>query len=190
MKPTTRLLLFTLALMALALACDLSPAPTEPTLDENAVATSVQATSNAQMTANAPAATDTVPAPTETPDPNTIFAPNPLPAQYTGLIWEYSTCYDFDTFQPVYAADPSADACLAQNPLMTPQNGALMSGQAPLNPPSKGYCINPNLLPDPIAVQTDLYLCLQTNQGVYGFFVAREYQNDLNRIVFDLYLFP
>ncbi len=74
--------------------------------------------------------------------------------------------------------------------LLEPENGGLISGYAPLNPPSKGYCINPNLLPDPVAIQTDLYLCIQTNMGTYGFFVAREYQMDLARVIFDLYLFP
>jgi len=188
MKPKISLIL--IVLIAAGLACTFNPAPAEPTIDEIAVATSVAATTAAQLTLNAPAPTNTTPAATDTPDPNTIYAPDPLGPAYTGLIWDFGTCYDFDAYMPAAAEDPATDACLNASGVITPQNGALMSGQAPMEAPSKGYCINPSLLPDPIAPNSDLYLCLQTNQGVYGFFVMRQYQIDLNRLTFDMYLFP
>ena len=197
MKSNPRLGLILIVLVLLTLACDLSPATPEPTLDENAVATSVAATMAAEQTLNAPPPTDEtiiptdpLAGPTDTPDPNTVYAPDPLPVQYTGLIWDFGTCYDFDTFLSSPAEDPTTDACLNTNALITPQNGALMSGHAPLNPPSKGYCMSPDLLPDPIAPNSDLYLCLQTSEGTYGFFVMRDFQYTLDRLIFDLYLFP
>jgi hypothetical protein len=188
-------------LLILALACSLTPQ--EPTPDQNALATLVEATTSAQLTQNAPSPdtpepgtpapppTDTPePVPTDTPDPNTIYAPDPLPAAYTGLIFEEGSCYNFDTYQPVSTGDASRDICMHTYGLLEPENGGLISGHAPQDPPSKGYCISPDLLPDPVAIQTDLYLCIQTNQGTYGFFVARAYQMDLARVIFDLYLFP
>ena len=53
-----------------------------------------------------------------------------------------------------------------------------------------GDCMSPDLLPDPIAPNSDLYLCLQTSEGTYGFFVMRDFQYTLDRLIFDLYLFP
>jgi hypothetical protein len=113
-----------------------------------------------------------------------------LTVAFTGLIFETGTCYDLDVLQPIDVTDSARDLCMIQYSLLEPQNGGLMSGYATMTPPSKGECITPNLLPDPIAVQTDLYLCFQTNLGVYGFFVAREYQDAQDRIIFDMYLFP
>ena len=188
MKSRPKILLLVSMIIALALACSLSPQ--EPEAEQDEVATLVAATLSAQPTLNAPPTETPLPVPTDTPDIDNIYAPDPLPVQYTGLIFEAGTCYDFDTYQPVPAEDPTRDICMLQFGLLEPQNGGLMSGHAPMEPPSKGYCLNPNLLPDPIAVQTDLYLCFQTNLGVYGFFVAREYQISLDRVIFDMYLFP
>ena len=196
MKNRSKLLFAFSILFVLAMACSLTPSASDP--DQDAIATMVEATTSTQLTLNAPPAdtpipipTDTqVPPPTDTPDPNTIFAPDPLPAPYTGLIFEEGACYDFDTYFPVAADDPARDICMLTYGLLEPENGGLISGYASNGPPSKGYCINPNLLPDPVAVQTDLHLCIQTNLGVYGFFVARDYQMETNRIIFDLYLFP
>jgi hypothetical protein len=185
MKRRKKIMLIAAVLLLLSLACQLTPEP--PDVDENAIGTSVALTEAAvQPPADTPAAAASEP----TPDPDTIFAPDPLTVAYTGLIWEFGACYDFDAYQPAAAAEPAVDACLDANGTITPRNGALMSGQASMQAPSKGDCINPSLLPDPLAPNTDLYLCLQTNQGVYGFFVMREFQLDLNRLVFDLYLFP
>ncbi|MBN2045372.1 MAG: hypothetical protein JW757_10160 [Anaerolineales bacterium] len=197
MKSQSKILGVVGILFALALACSISPQ--EPDSDQSVLATLVEATTSARLTHNAPQptatplppATDTpIPPAAATPDPSTVYAPDPLPAQYTGLIFETGACYNFDTYQPVAVDDLTRDICMPQYGLLEPQNGGLISGSAPMEPPSKGYCINPNLLPDPVAVQTDLYLCFQTNQGTYGFFVAREYQMDLDRVIFDLYLFP
>lgn len=188
MNSRAKMILILVTLVVLTLACSLSPQPPEVNQDE--VATLVEATISAQQTLNVSPEETQQPPPTSTPDPNNILAPDPLPAQFTGLIFEAGTCYDFDTFLPVADGDPARDICMLQFGMLEPQNGGLMSGHAPMEPPSKGYCINPNLLPDPIAVQTDLYLCFQTNLGTYGFFVAREYQINLDRVIFDMYLFP
>ena len=155
-----------IVLLALALAC--GQASNQPPVDQIAIQTMVSATESdfADQTAAA--------VPTATTDPYTIFAPDPLTVAYTGLIFEAGTCYDLDVLQSGDVMDSDRDLCMNRFGLLEPQNGGLMSGYATMVPPSKGECITPNLLPDPIAVQTDLYLCFQTNQGVYGFFVARE----------------
>lgn len=199
MKPTHRLLTILLTLLILTLACDLSPAPSEPTANNDAaVGTSVAETVAANETLSAliptdtsPPPTDTVPAPTATPDPFTVVMPVPIPAPYSGLIWDAGNCYDYDTLQQVSASDPTADACLDANSVITPANGGLMSGRAPFDPPSLGYCLNESdLLPDQVAPQTDLYLCVQTNLGAVGILVGRDFDFTNDRMVFDLYLFP
>jgi hypothetical protein len=190
METRQKLILTFSILLILALACETTPQP-GPTPDLDAMATSVEQTIEAQLTQNAPLPSDTPELlPTDTPDPDSIYAPDPLPANFTGLIIEEGDCYDFDTYQPVGTGDATRDICMHTYALLEPENGGLISGIAPMDPPSKGYCISPDLLPDPVAVQTDLYLCIQTNTGTYGFFVAREYQMELNRVIFDLYLFP
>lgn len=199
MKPTHRLLIILLTLLALILACDLSPAPSEPAANNEAVvATSVAETVVANKTLTAlvptdtsPPPTDTVSVPTDTPDPFTVFMPVPIPAPYTGLVWDAGTCYDYDTLQQVASSDSTADACLDANSVITPENGGLMSGRAPFDPPSLGYCLNEsNLLPDMVAPQTDLYLCVQTNLGAVGVLVGRDFDFNQDRMTFDLYLFP
>jgi hypothetical protein len=196
MNPRSKNLFALSILFVMALACSLNPQ--ESTSEEDAIAKMVEVTTSAQLTLNAlpadtpiPLATDTpIPLPMDTPDPDSIFAPDPLGPAYTGLIFEEGACYDFDTYLSVATGDATRDICMHTFGLLEPENGGLISGHAPMEPPSLGYCISPNLLSDPVAVQTDLYLCIQTNQGVYGYFVAREYQMDLDRVIFDMYLFP
>ena len=53
-------------------------------------------------------------------------------------------------------------------------------------PPTRNECIASALAPDNLAPNSDLYLCLQTSEGSYGFFVEREFLLDLNRFTFDL----
>ena len=199
MKSVHRLLTILLTLLALTLACDLSPAPSEPAANNDAaVATSVAETVTANATLSAlvptntsPPPTDTVTAPTDTPDPYSVVMPVPIPAPYTGLVWEAGTCYDYDTLQQVSASDPTADGCLDANSTITPSNGGLISGRAPFDPPSLGYCLNESdMLPDLLAPMTDLYLCVQTNLGAVGVLVGRDFDFDNDRMVFDLYLFP
>jgi len=185
---------FILVLFLLTTGCDLSTP--EPTPDSGAIATSVAETLAASQPPTQPPAEPTVeptaePTAAPTVDHYTIFAPAPLGPAYTGLIFDYNACYDFDSYQPVDAADPECDFQMDQFGTLSPQNGALINGSnVSFDPPSKGECIDSNLLPDLLATQTDLYLCFQTTQGSYGFFVGRDLQMDLDRLIFDLYIFP
>lgn len=191
-KITLVLCLF--ALLVPAIACDIS-AP-EPTPDPNAIATSVAETMAAnQPSTQAPA--DPTPEPTAEPtaepteDPYNVFAPDPLGAAYTGLIFENNACYDLDSLQPVDASNPECDLLMSQFGAVLPQNGALINGSnVSFDPPSKGECMDSDLLPDLLATQTDLYLCFQTSHGSYGFFVGRDLQMEQERLIFDMYIFP
>ncbi|MFN2144181.1 MAG: hypothetical protein ACK2T7_02460 [Anaerolineales bacterium] len=184
-------LLLTLTIvLLLALACSTTPPEMESIPDPESLSTIVAATAAAIMAENVPSTPTPGPLPTNTPDPYSIYAPDPLPVNYTGLIFEEGECYNLDSYQPVAGNDTERDICMHTFGLLEPENGGRISGYATQDPPSKGYCNTPDLLPDPVAVQTDLYLCIQTGRGLIGFFVAREYQMDLNRVIFDLYLFP
>lgn len=166
----------------------------EPTSDANAIATSVAATIAAQQddqqnndNNNEPTVEPTL---EPTVDPYTIFAPDPLGVEYTGFIFDFGTCFDMDNFQPVGVNDPECDFLSDQYGAVTPQNGALISGYATMEPPSFGKCMDADLSPDYLATQTDLYLCFKTSQGSYGFLVGRDYQVNQNRLIFDMYIFP
>ncbi len=185
-------------LYAAGLACSLTPATPTPD-NSSAIDTAVAQTIAAEPAAptetsapEAPAATDTSAPPEPTAAPTDVYAPDPLTPGYTGLIFDFGTCYDFDAYQPASPAGAGTDACLDANGLLTPQNGALMNGYVTFEAPSKNECIadNGNLLPDPIAPNSDLYMCLRTDQGSYGFMVMREYQLELERFTFDMYIFP
>ena len=182
-------------LLILTAGCDFSTP--DPAPDQNAIATSVAET----LAANQPPATDPAPQATTEPtaeptieptaDPYTVYAPAPLGPGNTGLIFDFGTCYDLDSFLPIDSADPECDLILGMNGGLTPQNGALINGaDVSFNPPSKGECMDSDLLPDLLAPLSDLYLCFQTSQGSYGFFVQRDYQLDQNRLIFDMYIFP
>lgn len=179
-------------LIFLGAGCDLST-PTTPTPDGGAIATSVAETLIANQPPTAEPTTEPTAEPTSEPtvDPNTVYAPDPLGPGFTGLIFDFGACYDFDTYLPVANNDPECDVLLDANGVLTPQNGALINGaDVSFDAPSKGECMTSDLLPDQLAPLSDLYLCFQTSQGVYGFFVQRDYQLDLDRLVFDMYLFP
>ncbi|MEJ2757070.1 MAG: hypothetical protein P8046_01185 [Anaerolineales bacterium] len=200
MSASHKLVVLFLAVLGLSLACSLNPTPTVPTEDNEAVIqTAVAATTTAQQTEQAaanppteapsPQPSDT-PEPTQEPTPADVTAPNPLGPEYTGLIFDFDTCYDFDTYQPAPVGAASVDACLDQYGTLSFYNGARMSGYATFDPPSRNECIASALAPDNLAPNSDLYLCLQTSEGSYGFFVEREFQLDMSRFMFDLYLFP
>lgn len=189
----------------LTLACSLSPTPVpEPTVTEDQQAiieTSVAATVAAQPTeapaepvpTEEPAPTSTLEPtaePTADPTPGDVVAPDPLGPAYTGLIFDFGTCYDFDTYQPAPEGDASVDACLDIYGTLSFYNGARMSGYATFEAPTRNECMASALEPNNLAPNSDLYLCLQTSEGSYGFFVEREFQLDLNRFTFDLYIFP
>lgn len=206
MSRTQKWMAVLLVILGLSLACSLNPTPAPEataTQDQQAIIeTSVAATVAAQPTEEpAPIPTDTSePAveptaaptaePTEEPTPEDVVAPNPLGPGYTGLIFDFDTCYDFDTYQPSPAGGPATDACLDQYGALSFYNGALMSGYATFDPPTRNECMASALAPDYLAPNSDLYLCLQTSEGSYGFFVERAFQLDLNRFIFDLYIFP
>lgn len=192
MSPTHKWMALFFVLLALSLACSLNPAPaptedTQPIIDT--ARQTEQAGASTPTTEPAPLPTEIL-APTAEPTPEDISAPNPLGPGYTGLIFDFGTCYDFDTYQPVDAADPAVDACLDQYGTLSFYNGALMSGYATFDPPTRNECMASALAPDNLAPNSDLYLCLQTSAGHYGFFVERAFQLDLNRFTFDLYIFP
>lgn len=124
-------------------------------------------------------------APTEGVPPD-VYAPNPLGPLFSSMWISNGMCYDMDIlFQ---AADASCDVLLDSSGTLIPKNGGLFSGYATLTPPSLNQCKAAPLSADPIAPNSDLYMCFKTNLGKYGFFVARRIQTD--GIEFDAYVFP
>lgn len=118
-----------------------------------------------------------------------VFAPDPLGPAWSGMAFNGGTCYDLDVL--FTAADATADVCLDTNVVMTPVNGAAFSGHAELSPPSLNTCQAKALSADPIAPNSDLYMCFQTNLGKHGFFVMRADQMlTSGYIIFDAYVFP
>ncbi len=100
---------------------------------------------------------------------------------------EAGASYDFDTFSA--AQNATVDFSLSSDAgLMQPQNGAQMSGYADLSPFEKSECQAAVMSTEPLAWQSDLYICFKTNQGRYGYIVIREGASDA--IWFDAYLFP
>lgn len=124
------------------------------------------------------------PAPAITP--TDVFAPNPLGPLFSSMYISAGMCYDMDIL--FHTTDASCDVYLDSGGLLTPRNGGLFSGYATLTPPSLNACKSAILSADPIAPNTDLYMCFKTNLGKYGFFVAR--QIETAGIVFDAYVFP
>ena len=180
MSALHKLVVLFLVIFGLSLACSLNPTPAAPTEDPDAVIqTAVAATTAAQQNGQAAATPPTqAPAPlpsdtpgtTQEPTPEDVAAPNPLGPGNTGLIFGFDTCYDFDTYLPAPAGSASVDACLDQYGTLSFYNGALMSGYATFDPPTRNACIASALSPDDLAPNSDLYLCLQTSEGRYGFF--------------------
>ena len=121
--------------------------------------------------------------------PANAYAPDPLGPEWSSMAFSGGKCYDLDALY--YAEEAACDVSLsADGWLITPQNGALFSGNGSLIVPSLNDCKAAQMSTDPIALMSDLYLCFKTNQGVYGFFVMREAPQSSGLIVFDAYLFP
>lgn len=132
------------------------------------------------------------PPPTSPPQPTAppnAYAPDPLGPEWSAMAFSGGKCYDLDALY--YADGAACDVALsADGWLITPQNGALFSGNGSLKAPSLNDCKAAQMSADPIALMTDLYLCFKTNKGTYGFFVMREAPQSSGLIVFDAYLFP
>jgi len=215
MKKNHQITFLVAIVLIITLGCNISGTPQGD--DQSAFSTAVAQTSQAQfiqMTMQAgtsPAAPTaiqptvpqptaipptaippTVPAPTAVPPtapPPDVFAPDPLGPAWSGMAFNSGTCYDLDVL--FTAADATVDVCLDNNVLMTPMNGSTFSGYADLSPPSLNTCRAKAFSADPIAPNSDLYMCFQTNAGSYGFFVMRDDQMlSSGYIVFDAYLFP
>lgn len=197
-----KILAFLVALELTVLACGTTPALTAnstpeptldmdlaiaqtltamaPTIDSNAVLTQAAATVETVLTQNAPAVS--TPLPVEA-------APDPLPASTTGVILNNGECFDFDTGQ-VTVLDAQCDVWLVESALFRQVNGAQLSGYATFLPPTRSQCLGGRYEPGDLAIQTDLYLCLITNQGFPGFVVARSYRGGVpaTGIVFDYWV--
>jgi hypothetical protein len=173
-------------------------------LVSEAVHTSAAETVAAALTQSAlpPSVTPTPPAPsgdegTPTPAPTesaapSEFAPDPLPATHTGVIFNNGECFDFDSGQVVAAPDDECDVWLAEPALFRQVNGAQLSGYVTREPPSRGHCLGATYDATEKAVQTDLYYCFITTEGGPGFVVPRSYRGGIpfTGIVFDYWLFP
>jgi hypothetical protein len=126
------------------------------------------------------------PAPTNPPPAADAYAPDPLGPAWSGMWFAKDMCYDMDVL--FHTTDASCDVSLDANSVLTPRNGAVFSGYATLTPPSLNTCKTAVFSTEPIAPNSDLYMCFKTNAGKYGFFVAR--QIEPGGIVFDAYVFP
>jgi hypothetical protein len=129
------------------------------------------------------AAAQTAPTQGTAPD---VYAPNPLGPSFSGMWISNGMCYDMDIL--FHTTDASCDVLLDNSGTLIPKNGGLFSGYATLTPPSLNQCKAAQLSADPIAPNTNLYMCFKTNLGKYGFFVARKIQT--GGIEFDAYVFP
>lgn len=132
------------------------------------------------------------PAASQSPPPAAsadVYAPNPLGPAWSAMAFSKNTCYDLDVL--FTASDATVDVCLDGNVVLMPRNGATFSGYAELSPPSLNTCKTKTLTADPIAPNSDLYMCFLTNLGKYGFFVMRDDQMlSSGYIVFDAHVFP
>jgi hypothetical protein len=118
-----------------------------------------------------------------------VFAPPELPPGYTGVIFKIGDCFDMDMWGMVH--DARCDLRLDANRIVTPVNGAFLSGHGRLAAPSRNACLAEGLLAQPAAPNTNIYLCAKTNQGLYGFFVQRADTPfaPAGRMVFDYWIF-
>jgi hypothetical protein len=165
---------------------------------EGAMQTAVAQTLTALLTQTAaaqpPAATATetptaAPADTSTPSE---FAPDPLPASHTGVVLNVGECFDFDSGQVLTSAAAGCDMWQPEPALVRQMNGASISGYVTFEVPSKSRCVAATYDPNDLAIQTDLYMCLMTNEGAVGFLVARSYLGGvpMTGFAFDYWLFP
>jgi hypothetical protein len=144
-----------------------------------------------------PAATASpTPSPLPTEEPSVTLADVTPPANlgiaHTGLIFVEGQCWDLDMYGMVDPSDPRCDIRLDPVLIFQPMNGALVSGSGRLEAPSLATCMaDSGLLPDRLAPNTDIYLCLKTNEDVYGFVVQRPDAPGapLNRLIVDYWLY-
>jgi hypothetical protein len=179
----------------------LAPARVVALLGALAVAASACTSSAATASPVPPSAT---PAATATPAPSSsatvepsvtpadVTPPADLGIAHTRLIFVEGQCWDLDMYGMVDPADPRCDIRLDPVLIFQPMNGALVSGNGLLTAPSLATCMaDSGLLPDRLAPNTDIYLCLKTNEDVYGFVVQRPDAPGapLNRLIVDYWLY-
>jgi hypothetical protein len=133
------------------------------------------------------------PPPTPTPKPTATpveNAPDPLPADHTGIVMNIGQCFNFDTGQ-VTTPDAQCDLYLASHVVFQNRNGAKISGYTTFTAPTRSHCLSAKYEPGDLAVQTDLYMCEITSQGQPGFIVVRAYLGSIpfTGIVFDYWVF-
>ena len=173
---STSTLAAALSLLLLALAC----APATPTATvpvEDLVGTAVAQTQTAEAAETAPPVETTEPPPplptaTDTPVPD-VTAPSPLSAMYTGIVIADGECYDLDDGNAPYVLDGDCDILLVYPQILRTQNGALLSGHATLDAPSRNDCSAAVFDGGDLAPNTDLYICFKSDEGHYGFIVQR-----------------
>jgi hypothetical protein len=159
--------------------------------------TSSGATASPVPPSATPAATASpTPSPLPTEEPSVTLADVTPPANlgiaHTGLIFVEGQCWDLDMYGMVDPSDPRCDIRLDPVLIFQPMNGALVSGSGRLEAPSLATCMaDSGLLPDRLAPNTDIYLCLKTNEDVYGFVVQRPDAPGapLNRLIVDYWLY-
>lgn len=144
-------------------------------------------------TAVPPTSPPAVPTDTPAPPPD-VTAPSPIPASHTGIILANGECYDLDTGNAPYVMGPQCDVLLVHPQILRPQNGAMLSGHATLDAPSRTECESAIYEAGDLAPNTDLYICFRTNEGSYGFLVQRTdgapFAISSQRLVFDWWLYP
>ncbi len=148
--------------------------------------------SPAEPAATAPTTTATPPSPVPPTATVEQTAPDPLPATHRDVILHNGECFDFDSGQVVASSDARCDLWLVEPALMRPWGGAQISGYVTQQPPSRSYCLGARYEPGELAIQTDLYYCLITNEGHPGFIVPRDYLGGIpfSGFVFDYWVFP
>lgn len=148
-----------------------------------------QPTRQPEATQSEEVATETL-APTDTIAPPAENAPDPLPATTTGVILNNDECFNFDNGQ-VTAPDIACDVWLVEPALFRQMNGMQLSGYVTMTAPTRTYCLEGRYEPGDLALQTDLYMCLITNEGRIGFVVVRSYIGEMpfTGIVFDYWVF-
>jgi len=159
--------------------------------------TSSTATASPVPPSATPAATATPtpsPSPTEEPSvtPADVTPPASLGIANSRLIFVEGQCWDLDMYGMVDPSDPRCDIRLDPVLIFQPMNGALISGSGRLEAPSLATCMaDSGLLPDRLAPNTDIYLCLKTNEDAYGFVVQRPDAPGapLNRLIVDYWLY-
>jgi hypothetical protein len=210
--------LFAAFLFLFGLACTLSPQPTQTPWVVTATpipATQtpwvIIATAEAQPTTAVPPAAAPTQQPTVAPPTATATRQPTIPAQnappptsaalldaqppnmlgpgYTGVIFNIGDCFDMDQWGMVH--DGRCDFRLDPNLIITPVNGALLSGHGRMAAPSLATCRGDALLAAPLAPNSNIYLCARTNLGAYGFIVQRPDSPfaPAGRMIFDYWIY-